>query len=399
MILLNVIVLAVALLVLMPVIFLAIEIAVAALPARRLVGSEAIESGTVAPRLAVLVPAHNEASIIADTINSLQAVLAFDDRVVIVADNCTDDTAAKAAISRAEVIERTDADLRGKGYALDFGVRHLANDPPDVVIIFDADCTIDMASIKRITAIAAVSGRPVQARYHMELPATETHSPKQLIAAFAWWLKLTLRQTGLANLGLPCQLSGTGMAFPWAIISQMPLRTSEIVEDLTLGLNLAAQGKGALFCADAQVVSTFPQSEQGQSSQRTRWETGHLQAIVRHVPRVIMNGIRRGHLGAIGLALDVAVPPLAFLALMITLVGLVSCFLAIVGGWALPLVVAISAAIIFSGAVLAAWFMGGRHVISARDLLAVPGYVLSKLGVYGHALRGGRVAWIKTKRD
>lgn len=60
----------------------------------------------------------------------------------MVADNCTDDTARLASAAGAEVIERHDALLRGKGYALDFGVRHLAQQPPDVVIVVDADCQV-----------------------------------------------------------------------------------------------------------------------------------------------------------------------------------------------------------------------------------------------------------------
>ena len=69
----------------------------------------------------------------------------------MVADNCTDDTAAIARAAGAEVIERQNATLRGKGYALDAGIRHLTANPPAVVIIVDADClvaggTIDLLS-------------------------------------------------------------------------------------------------------------------------------------------------------------------------------------------------------------------------------------------------------------
>jgi hypothetical protein len=41
------------------------------------------------------------------------------------------------------VVERHDTRLRGKGYALDFGVRHLADDRPQVLIVVDADCLAD----------------------------------------------------------------------------------------------------------------------------------------------------------------------------------------------------------------------------------------------------------------
>ena len=35
------------------------------------------------------------------------------------------------------------------------------------------------------------------------------------VAEFAWRVNNWVRPLGLAALGLPCQLMGTGMAFPW----------------------------------------------------------------------------------------------------------------------------------------------------------------------------------------
>src|SRR4051812_9727823 len=92
------------------------------------------------PSVAVIIPAHDEALGIAATLRAIVPQLAAGDRVIVVADNCTDDTATVAAAAGAEVLERNDREHRGKGYALDFGVRHLAVNPPEVVIIIDADC-------------------------------------------------------------------------------------------------------------------------------------------------------------------------------------------------------------------------------------------------------------------
>ena len=91
------------------------------------------------PAIGILMPAHDEAPVIASTLTAISPELRASDRLLVVADNCSDDTAAVAARHGAEVIERTDASRRGKGYALDFGVRHLAARPPDVVLVIDAD--------------------------------------------------------------------------------------------------------------------------------------------------------------------------------------------------------------------------------------------------------------------
>jgi glycosyltransferase involved in cell wall biosynthesis len=83
----------------------------------------------------VLVPAHNEEEGIGPAVAGAQSQLAPGDRVLVVADNCTHDTAQLARAAGAEVIERSDRERRGKGYALAFGVDHLEPNPPDVVLV------------------------------------------------------------------------------------------------------------------------------------------------------------------------------------------------------------------------------------------------------------------------
>ena len=72
--------------------------------------------------VAVLMPAHNESRLIAETIRSVAPQLRSGDRLIVVADNCSDNTAAIAAAEGAEVVIRNDSVRRGKGYALDRGV-------------------------------------------------------------------------------------------------------------------------------------------------------------------------------------------------------------------------------------------------------------------------------------
>lgn len=99
---------------------------------------EAVQASTVT----VIVPAHNESTGIVPTIEDIKRQLSEDDHLLVVADNCTDDTATVAAAAGAEVVARNDPEKIGKGYALDWGVRHLSTNPPDFVIFIDADCRI-----------------------------------------------------------------------------------------------------------------------------------------------------------------------------------------------------------------------------------------------------------------
>src|SRR5262245_56284402 len=105
------------------------------------------------PSAVVLIPAHNEESGIAATLANIKPHLLTGDRLVVVADNCTDRTAEIATASGAEVFQRQDLTRSGKGYALDFGIRAIADSPPAVVVVIDADCLVQEGSMDRLVIL------------------------------------------------------------------------------------------------------------------------------------------------------------------------------------------------------------------------------------------------------
>jgi len=361
------------------------------------------EASMAAPRddmLAVLMPAHDEAAGIAAAIAAVRAQLGPRDRLLVVADNCSDATAAIARAAGAEVSERSDAQRRGKGYALDHGVRWLENDrrdPPGVVVIVDADCIVAPHALDRLAQRCLSSGRPVQALYLMHAPPG---APLRLrIAEFAWIVKNKVRPLGAAALGGPCQLMGTGMAFPWALIRSAPLASGHLVEDMQLGLDLAAAGTAPLFCPQALVSSVFPNDVAGARAQRTRWEHGHLSVIARTGPRLLLRALARRDTASAALALDLMVPPLAALVLAL------GTLLAIDLAWwrlaadAWPAAVAAAALALLAAGVLATWRREARHLVTGRELLGLPLYVAAKIPVYVRLFTKRQVEWVRTKRD
>ena len=112
-------------------------------------------------RIAVLIPAHNEGAGLQPTLEDVKSQLGEKDRLIVVADNCTDDTAEVAARLGAEVTERHDLAKIGKGYALDWGLSFLSDDPPYIVIVIDADCRLQAGAIERLAEVCAKrSSRP-----------------------------------------------------------------------------------------------------------------------------------------------------------------------------------------------------------------------------------------------
>lgn len=386
-----------ALLLLLPVGVLLLQV----LAARRGGGGE-LRRGEAAPaaprpRLAVLMPAHNEAGVIEPPLQALRAQLQPGDRLVVIADNCSDDTARLARAAGAEVVERQDAVRRGKGYALDFGLHQLAAEPPDVVLIVDADCLVQPGAVDLLARRCRELERPVQALYLMQAP--QPAGLKARLAEFAWLFKNQVRPLGAARLGWPCQLMGSGMAFPWAALQQADLANGSVVEDMQLGIDLALGGHPVAFCPEACVTSEFPVAAAAVQTQRTRWEHGHLGMIQQQFPRLLRAGVSRRDGELTGLALDLAVPPLALLVLLLAATWLLSAL----GGWAglgwAPLLLVSAELAGFATAILLAWAGWGRQVVSLGDLLSVPFYALGKIALYVRFWTRRQKEWVRTARD
>lgn len=349
------------------------------------------------PRVAVLVPAHNEAEGIAATLAALRMQLLLGDQLLVVADNCSDDTAQVARIYGAKVFERHDPVRRGKGYALDCGLQLLDIDPPEVVIVVDADCEVMPGAIGHLARRCISTGRPVQALYLME-PSTNGGRLAPLVE-FAWIVRNWVRPLGCLQLGLPCQLMGTGMAIPWSLLNGISLADGHIVEDMKLGVNLARAGAAPLFCPEVQVRSRFPTSTSGQQQQRRRWEHGHLAMICREMPRALLSGLRRRNPALLALALDMSIPPLALLALSALCAVVLGGIALGIAHEALPLWLGLGACSALCLAIVSAWSGHGRAIVSARQLLLAPFYAIAKLPLYlGFALRR-QVEWVRSDRS
>jgi cellulose synthase/poly-beta-1,6-N-acetylglucosamine synthase-like glycosyltransferase len=107
----------------------------------------------VSRRILVLVPAHNEEGCIAGTLRSLNRQTRLPDRVVVVADNCTDDTARIATEGGAEVMATVNNQHKKAG-ALNQVLDQLlpSLDPADGVLVMDADSELDPTWIEAAEA-------------------------------------------------------------------------------------------------------------------------------------------------------------------------------------------------------------------------------------------------------
>jgi cellulose synthase/poly-beta-1,6-N-acetylglucosamine synthase-like glycosyltransferase len=349
------------------------------------------------PKVSVLVPAHNEALGIGATLETLLPQLTNKEQVVVIADNCSDETAAIARRAGATVIERQDTERRGKGYALDYGLRFLEANPPDVVVVVDADCIVHNGAIDQIAWMAARRARPVQATYLMERPANP--GPKDSVSALAFLVKNLVRPAGLERLGLPCLLTGTGMAFPWSALANAKLASGNIVEDMQLALDLAIAGQAPVFCQEARVTGRLPQQENAAKQQRTRWEHGQLQTQLTQVPRLLKAFFQQKRFGLLALALDMCIPPLSLLVMMWAGVMAGALVAGALGASWIPAIILAIEGFLVLASIVGAWAKFGRADLPAQALLAVPFYILWKIPLYVAFLVRPQTEWIRTKRD
>jgi cellulose synthase/poly-beta-1,6-N-acetylglucosamine synthase-like glycosyltransferase len=370
-----------------------LECLLAILPQRKKISAHASRH----PATVVLIPAHNEESVLEQSLRVLVSTLPVGDRALLIADNCDDGTVEIAQRAGAEVIVRRDPTRRGKGYALEFAAKHLRAKPPEVVVILDADCLVSPDTVRILAQQAFENGRPVQGLNLTDrLPPTGS---SQVLAILANRLTNLIRPLGLSRLGLPCRLMGTGLAVPWAHLEKVPFAGENLVEDMQWGIDLALAGFLPLFCPQARVTSALPPQHRAFLKQRTRWEHGHLRTIALEVPRLLAKSLWRRDYRLFCLAWDLSIPPLTLLA----------------GSWAAAIISSLAAvaagasawpagALCLGGvmtvlAFAGAWFVHCRKQVPFRALFTAPFYILRKLPIYIKFILNPQNSWVRTDRD
>lgn len=350
------------------------------------------------PRTCVLIPAHNEQTVLANTLNKLLPTLSADDRVLVVADNCDDDTAEMAKRLGAEVAERHDTTNRGKGYALDYGIRQLQDDPPEVLFILDADCEVESNTVQYAAALCYRTNSPVQTRNLSTAPAESSRF--NAVSELGFRFKNLVRPLGYLNLGWPCHLMGTGMCLPWSAVEKVDFASGHLAEDMQLGIDIAIAGQPALFCPEVGITSTLPNSDSGFVHQRTRWEQGHLSTLFTQVPRLVRAAIKQKRLDLLMLAFDLSVPPLSLLVMSWLAVLTTSAIAWAIGASVWPLTLLTGAGMAMLTGIALGWLAHCRQQIPLRTMLSIPAYIIRKLPIYtSFFTRRKQSTWVRTDRD
>jgi cellulose synthase/poly-beta-1,6-N-acetylglucosamine synthase-like glycosyltransferase len=341
-------------------------------------------------RLAVVVPAHNEEHQITRCVQSLLAAdrTGVDLSIAVIADNCTDQTAATARHAGARVLERTNADLRGKGYALDYAFTLLQPEGYQAFMVVDADSVIGANALTETVETILAGADAVQCRYLVSNPGDSARTKLMNVALMAFNV---LRPRGRDRLGLSVGIYGNGFALSSETLKRVPYEASSVVEDLEYHLNLVRAGRKVRFADRAAVYGDMPVSGKGVSTQRTRWEGGRFRMLAERAPGLVSE-LLHGRLRLFEPLLDLLLLPLAFHVSLLMVAALTPFWMARDLGLAGLAVVVVH--------LLVTVTVCGNGWRDVAVLATAPFYIVWKLIMLPSVLRSAKAnaTWVRTER-
>jgi cellulose synthase/poly-beta-1,6-N-acetylglucosamine synthase-like glycosyltransferase len=351
-------------LVILPVVYL-YSIALASLRVPRGVGAR--EPTT---RFAIAIPAHDEEAVMERTVAALH-LMDYPERmytVHVVADHCTDDTAAVARAAGATVQVRDDGPRSGKGAALQWlfarilapaprlrditktvvtasphgssGEEDSAAAQPDAVVVFDADTRVSPDFLRHMDARLVRGAQVVQGQHRIS-NAESGWFPSLTAAMFL--VENRLGNQGRANLGWSAKNMGDSICFRADILRHVgwgdgltedyQLRQILLLQGIRIGYERAAVGQGEAPLSWAQA-----------RAQRARWLRGTRDASRQYARPLLVAGLRRRDAAMIDGALQASLPSYS----SVTLAAVIALALQLAAN-------AVNARPLFSTPVLLAW--------------------------------------------
>ncbi len=346
----------------------------------------------------VIVPAHNEAAVIERVITSLRKLDWPSDgfRLLVVADNCTDETAALARAAGAEVLERFDTSRRGKGYALEFAFQaSRAHGWAYAVVVVDADSEVSANLLEAFAARIETGAKVLQAHYDV-LNSQASWRTRIMTIALASFHRV--RSIARERLQFSCGIRGNGWCITHRLLRQVPYRAFSLTEDLEYGIDLGLAGYRVHYADEAQVAAMMVSGEQAARTQRQRWEDGRLQLIRSKTLPLLQAAMGYGGWVCLDLALDLLVLPLSYIALniamLIVLAGIALLWEPSTEIW---LWLGLGCGMCLLLYVLRGWQLSGVGIRGLVELVRAPFFVFWKvlLMVRPH----GSAEWVRTKRE
>jgi cellulose synthase/poly-beta-1,6-N-acetylglucosamine synthase-like glycosyltransferase len=348
---------------------------------------------------AILIPAHNEESIILTLLESLALLLYPKDlyTIYVIADNCEDKTADVARkMEGVCVYERFDTSKRGKGYALNWIWQKLEGDRivHDAYVVLDADSVVVPTFLQSMDRELAKGRQALQA---CNTVLNVTASPSTALR----WIALTLinhvRPLGRNGIGGSSTLTGNGMCLSHDLLRRHPWQAFGIAEDYQYYLTLVQHGECIYYVPEAVVRSHMPTTFTQMRTQDVRWEASGPQQSQWHVVwRLLSSGIHTNRFARLDAVAELLTPPLSFLVAT----SLVACVLSVLLWFPPAMLLSLVLLAGVAGYITTAIYLLRPPEMVYKALLHAPGFMLWKLWVYFVLSRSKKHTseWVRTVR-
>ena len=251
-------------------------------------------------RFAAICSARNEEVVIGQLITSLKNQNYPQDLldIYIIADNCTDNTAACSRGLGVKVIERFDDKKKGKGYALDYFFKKLKSEyeeiPYDGYFVFDADNIVDQNFVKEMNKTYSLKGYKAMTSYRN----SKNYGQNWIAQGYSVWFLTEARYINYPReyLGTSCAISGTGFFVANDLIEEnggWPYHL--LTEDIEFSVNCAINGNKIGYCDKAMVYDEQPTQINQAWIQRLRWSKGFYQINAKYTGRLAKGILKRGN--------------------------------------------------------------------------------------------------------
>ncbi len=270
------------------------------------------EVGARRRRLRVVIPAHNEESVIAGILQDLGSDPYPAVEVVVLADRCTDSTVTMALDSGALVAERTDGE-GGKGAVLSWYVDEHPLVDDEALVVFDADNRIPADALSRIADELDAGHDIVQCYLDVENP---DGSALATASAMSYWAGNRMVQLARDNLGWSCDLGGTGMAFTGEALDRIGGFGTSLTEDQETGVRAALSGLRVAWLHDVRIRDEKPTDLATTVRQRSRWMSGKREVARRNLRQLWAAAVAQRSLGLLDQGLRLVQPGRSFVALL-----------------------------------------------------------------------------------
>jgi len=281
------------------------------------------------PLVVIVVSCHNEAPIIEQTLKNIKNIQYPADRfrIYTIIDNCSDGSLEIARNQGVQTYVRNDANLMGKGYALDeFIGKYLRHETFDIAVLLDADAQVEYDFLREVVSYFSNGCSVIQGvTKSKNMDDNSWVRVGDIIQAV-----IRVHQEGRSELGLnPLCIGSHGIALSHSALEKLGWHTTtkRTGDDLELSLRCFLSNIPICYAETVHVKNELPIDGFSVLKQRRRWAISTLQLAPYYIPKLLKKAFA-GNIRALDALFGVLLLP-SFSTLMIVMVLSFAVFMAL----------------------------------------------------------------------